>query len=311
MPRVGSFGKVEIRDEMNLLVVSGQMNASGLQGEITTFFDGEIIMKVTYENNEKHGKCVIYRDGSLQRHLHSRRSLWSGGRNGSSDQADGVCGVRRIWQQAVRNQQRRGRAEDQAPQQRSGGRRGQLPHRKPRRFDSLRSGGVLLLQGERQIHARVLPPVHQHHQPARPAAARERLRLPDDLQLPHQPAAGSLRSGAGRGAAAQRGLLRAGAGDAAVQGREGAVLRVRHRRGALPGSVLRLHEGHGERRGAVYRGGLHVRVRRGVRGQRGERDHYVRPRVRNHLRGPFFRLVACGARERHEAAGRAGVHRGV
>lgn len=65
MPRVGSFGKVEIRDEMNLLVVSGQMNASGLQGEITTFFDGEIIMKVTYENNEKHGKCVIYRDRTV------------------------------------------------------------------------------------------------------------------------------------------------------------------------------------------------------------------------------------------------------
>lgn len=62
MPERGSFGRIEVRDGMNLLVVSGQINAEGLQGEITAFFDGEVIMKVTYENNQKHGKCIIYRN---------------------------------------------------------------------------------------------------------------------------------------------------------------------------------------------------------------------------------------------------------
>ena len=62
VPREGSIGVFEIRDRSNLLVALGRINERGLQGEITTYYDGELIMVARYENNMKNGNCLIYKN---------------------------------------------------------------------------------------------------------------------------------------------------------------------------------------------------------------------------------------------------------
>ena len=49
-------------NRLGLKVLEGKVDENGLQGEVKTFIDGELLMDATYMNNIKKGPCLIYKN---------------------------------------------------------------------------------------------------------------------------------------------------------------------------------------------------------------------------------------------------------
>lgn len=51
-----------IMNRLGLKVLEGKVDENGLQGQVKTFIDGELLMDATYLNNIKNGPCKIYKN---------------------------------------------------------------------------------------------------------------------------------------------------------------------------------------------------------------------------------------------------------